>query len=222
MNERIPWDELGLAYASSTTRRDGSCLLAEERPAVERACSKRVADFATGRWCAREAFRLLGLAPAPIPMEASRAPRWPSGFVGSITHTEGYAAAVVAPSSRLAGVGVDAQVVEPGRINEGMAELILLPGEEEGLRDLPRDEARTLAFTAKEALYKCLNPIVGRFFGFHAARVEGVDLGRGLLRLVLVDDLGPRFPAGSLYEGRVARHDGVLESVIVLPPAAGG
>lgn len=49
--------------------------------------------------------------------------------------------------------------------------------------------SRTLAFSAKESLFKALYPHVG-YFGFDAARFDAFHL------LVLTQDLSPDWPAG--------------------------
>ena len=64
-------------------------LLPEERGAVAKAVPKRVAQFTAGRVCARRALAQLGnTEPVPILMGEDRAPQWPAGYVGSISHTD--------------------------------------------------------------------------------------------------------------------------------------
>ena len=62
-------------------------LLPQELALIEGAVPKRVTEFATGRQCAREALRDLGIADVPILFGKDRCPLWPVGTVGSITHT---------------------------------------------------------------------------------------------------------------------------------------
>src|SRR5690606_10927778 len=62
-------------------------------PAVPGA-SKRQCEYLAGRLCARHALhRLTGQADVPAVGE-DRAPHWPAGVVGSITHSQGQAAAL--------------------------------------------------------------------------------------------------------------------------------
>ncbi|MFC9329471.1 hypothetical protein [Kitasatospora sp. NPDC057015] len=51
----------------------------------------------------------LGLPPAPVLRGPSGEPVWPRGLIGSMTHTRGYHAAVVAPSRSILAIGVDAE-----------------------------------------------------------------------------------------------------------------
>src|SRR5215831_15185692 len=82
-------------------------LFPEEEASIARAVPRRQLEFALGRWCARTALARLGKSNCPLPMEANRSPRWPEGFVGSITHCDGLVAAVVAPADRIEGIGLD-------------------------------------------------------------------------------------------------------------------
>ncbi|MBN1173619.1 MAG: 4'-phosphopantetheinyl transferase, partial [Micromonosporaceae bacterium] len=67
-------------------------MLPEEAPLVARAVPRRRAEFTTGRHCARLALASLGVEPAAILAGPDRAPRWPAGIVGTITHCDGYRA----------------------------------------------------------------------------------------------------------------------------------
>ena len=61
-----------------------------EARCVERAAASRLQDFASGRYCARQALAKLGVHGFPLLAGEDRVPNWPEGFVGSITHTDGY------------------------------------------------------------------------------------------------------------------------------------
>ena len=51
----------------------------------------------------------MGRDEGPIAKADNGAPLWPAGLVGSITHTQGYAAALAARAGDFAGLGVDAE-----------------------------------------------------------------------------------------------------------------
>ncbi|MBL3669887.1 hypothetical protein JL475_28675 [Streptomyces sp. M2CJ-2] len=74
----------------------GMRLLPEEEPLVTAAVEKRGREFTAVRHCARQALRELGVAPGPILTDRAGAPVRPAGVVGSMTHGEGYCAAVLA------------------------------------------------------------------------------------------------------------------------------
>jgi 4'-phosphopantetheinyl transferase EntD len=134
-----------------------------EEALVERAVAKRQREFALGRACARTALEKLGHGDAVIGRAPSGAPLWPDGIVGSITHTKGYAAALVGEASRFSGIGVDAERV--GGVTRNLwprlfddAELDYLAA----LDDAAQACAATLIFSAKETSYKawgCSGPL---------------------------------------------------------------
>src|SRR6202521_6486244 len=90
---------------------DPGLLLPAEAAHLERAVPKRVQEFAAGRLCARQALAKFGIVDFPIEVAADRQPVWPDLMVGSITHTSGFCAAVVAERQRVIAVGLDSEVV---------------------------------------------------------------------------------------------------------------
>ncbi len=148
--------------------------LEAERPFVEKAVEKRRREFSAGRTCARQALRELGCADAPIVQDQNRAPLWPPGIVGSITHSTTYAAAAVAESSRARGLGIDMETVS--RVSPAIAGKILTEPEKVCLQNQPDPSAQqrllALYFSAKEAIYKCLHPLLQSRIGFEDALIE--------------------------------------------------
>src|SRR4030081_3796126 len=55
--------------------------------ALRHATQKRQREFLAGRWCAEKALQCLGAGSTHVAMAKDRAPIWPAGVVGSITHT---------------------------------------------------------------------------------------------------------------------------------------
>jgi 4'-phosphopantetheinyl transferase EntD len=99
-------------------------------------------------------------------------------MAGSITHTKGFAAAVVARSSVLRSVGLDTE--RSGSVKPELWPRICGP-ETDCLAGLPegqRQAAATLIFCIKEAFYKCQYAITGQYLGFDDARVETSGWGK--------------------------------------------
>jgi len=150
-------------------------LLAGEAAYVGRAVPKRAQEFAAGRLCARRALAEFGIVDFPIRVAEDRQPIWPDAFVGSITHTEGYGAAVVAERRRIRALGLDSEIV--GQVKVPLWATICTPSEIAWLRSLSPSEraaAATLIFSAKEAFYKCQYPLTRERLNFHDAVVESV------------------------------------------------
>jgi enterobactin synthetase component D len=135
----------------------------EELPATRAMRPARLREFRHGRHCARRALAALGQPMAPIPVGAQRAPAWPSGVVGSISHAGAWAVAVAAPDRELHGLGADLEPVTP--LEPALKPMIATRAELDWLAQLAADPGK-LAFSAKESVYKCLWPLTGRFIEF--------------------------------------------------------
>ncbi|MFI0907738.1 4'-phosphopantetheinyl transferase [Streptomyces sioyaensis] len=199
-------------------------LLPEEEPHVSRAVDKRKHEFAAGRWCARRAMAGLGAPPVPILPGPRGEPGWPSGLVGAVTHCEGYAAAVVARSTQVRALGVDAEPAKP--LPDGVLEAVALPGERAGLprspsgaRPLPWDR---MLFSAKESVYKAWFPMTGRPLEFEDAFLTfDPDDGTFTARLLVPGwRLGDEVLTG--FQGRWAVRAGLIVTAVVVPAAQGG
>ncbi len=74
------------AYQTRATI-SADALLPEERQFLIKAVPKRIHEFAGGRACARAALSQIGYGGVAVLRGADRAPIWPAGATGSITHT---------------------------------------------------------------------------------------------------------------------------------------
>ena len=151
---------------------DADWLLPSEAACLGRAVASRREEFAAGRACARRALREFGVVDFPLTVAEDRRPVWPEGFVGSITHTEGYCACAVARRESLRSLGIDTE--RTGRVKPELWPRICGP-ERAWLQTLPADQrpvAATLIFSAKEAFYKCQYLLTREYLGFDDAHVE--------------------------------------------------
>lgn len=152
-------------------------LFPEENLAMARAVSRRRAEFAAGRRAARQAMAQLGLPAAAIPMGADRAPAWPGGVVGSISHAGALGVAVVARAGTFRSLGVDLEHDAP--LDADLIAEICRPEELAAVPPEARGMQATRLFSAKEAAYKAHYPLVRRIYGFHGL---SVDLAQGRAR----------------------------------------
>lgn len=181
-------------------------LFPDEAHAVARAIPRRQAEFAAGRRAARAALAGIGHPACAIPVGERRAPVWPRGVVGAITHDKGVALAAVLPAESALGLGID--LTEAAAL-PGKTRTEILPFEAEaGLDDI----AARAGFSAKESLFKALFPSIRDYFGFSSARVAP-DLAGGRFRIELTRALGP-FEAGAAWEGGLAQGDDVLVTAL--------
>lgn len=138
------------------------CLDPGEAAIVAAAGEKRRREFSLGRFCAHAALMQLGQPHGPVGRGQGGAPVWPEGICGSITHTNGYAAALAARRNGFSGIGVDAEHV--GGVTEKLwprlfndKERAMLKGGEDCAT------AATLLFSAKEACFKAGGSASGSF-----------------------------------------------------------
>lgn len=194
-------------------------LYPEEESVVRQAVEKRRREFTTVRACAREALAQLGQPHQAIPSGARGEPLWPAGFVGSITHCEGYRACAVARAGDLLTVGVDAEPNEP--LPDGLLEDIALPDEREWLRYLARRTPEThwdrLLFSIKESVYKAWFPLAEKWLGFEDAVVAIDSQRRRFSAHLLVP--GPDLDGRELssFHGSWLATDGFVMAAIAVP-----
>ena len=197
-------------------------LFPEEERLVSKAVAKRRAEFGTGRWCARQAMQRIGHPPAPILAGPRGEPQWPAGLVGSITHCEGYRAAVAARAARVTTIGIDAEPHEA--MPDGVFEAVSLPEERHRIAALGREHPGVhwdrLLFSAKESVYKAWYPLAERWLDFEDASVTfhpGTATFTADLKVT-----GPRMHGRSLtgFSGRWLIGNGlVITAITVLAPA---
>ena len=173
----------------------------------------RQTEFAAGRWAARAAMAGIGLRAAAIPMGADRAPVWPLGVTGSISHSASACLAVVGRAEVWDGIGLD---IEPATaLAPELWAAVLSRDEQADLGAAAGLQAKRI-FTAKEAAYKAQYPASRALFGFEALRI-----GMGLVDFTATfTQAVPPFAAGHCLRGVHFAADGHLVSLVVI--AAGG
>jgi enterobactin synthetase component D len=180
-------------------------LLPEEQEAAATLGPMRRRAWVGGRVAMREALARLGKKAGPILADARGAPRLPEGLAGSISHKDHVAVALVA-EEKTARVGVDVEIDRP-RAHD-IAPRILRPEELAELEGLPASERETavlLRFSAKEAVYKALDPYVQRYVGFLEVAVTLEDDGTGRVTPHLAEGEGP-----FVLEVRWMKREGLL------------
>jgi enterobactin synthetase component D len=170
-------------------------------PSIAQAVPKRQAEFFFGRLAARLGLQRLDLPAQAVGIGSSREPLWPCGAIGSLTHNRNRAAALVLRTHDVRGVGIDLEAKVSAADRAALLESVVDPAECALLGRLADstcdfDTLLTLAFSAKESLFKGTFGSVGRYFDFSAARIAGVDAGAGSLTLILQEDLSEDFRSG--------------------------
>ena len=185
--------------------------------------AKRQSEHLAGRLCAREALRrVTGQATTPGVGE-DRAPQWPAGTCGSITHSHNRAAAIVAPTRQWRSLGIDLERMMPPQRAERLAAEILTPQELQRIAHLDPEQRAwqiSLTFSLKESLFKALYPLVLKRFYFQDAELLWIDPEQRRARLRLLLDLDDAYRAGCELPALYAEWDDRLLSLVPVEQTA--
>ena len=113
---------------------------------------RRQAQYRMGRVLASCALNAMTGADHTVSRRADGSPAWPDHSVGSITHTQGLAAAIVASTRHYAGLGIDAERWR--QLSPGALSYVCTAAERAA-----SPNAALLSFSAKEAIFKTLDPL---------------------------------------------------------------
>lgn len=188
----------------------------EEATAVKKAVAKRCNEFGAGRMCARSVLESLGIRECVLTRNSDGSTAWPPGIVGAISHSDSWCGAAVARQSDYSGVGFDIETAD--RVTRRIAKRVLTDGEMEWVGRQAEDESRkwfTLIFSAKESIYKCLPPLVGKGAGFRDAEIipHADDFS---FEVRLTDKIASRIPSFLPLRGHYLLYRGEVFTGIVL------
>ncbi|HEY4055060.1 MAG TPA: 4'-phosphopantetheinyl transferase superfamily protein [Kofleriaceae bacterium] len=157
-----------------------------ERSYAETLSPVRRAEHVRGRSALHKAIAELAptVVDMPILADDRGAPVLPPGWVGSVSHKEARAAALVTRASPISGarIGVDLEKAAPSRID--ISKRVLTANERDTLAAAhahlepghpERGRATTLRFSIKEAIYKAVDPFVRRYVAFTEVELDVQD-----------------------------------------------
>ncbi|HEX7597593.1 MAG TPA: 4'-phosphopantetheinyl transferase superfamily protein [Polyangia bacterium] len=174
----------------------------EERAFVASLSPTRQPSWIAGRIALHEAFRDLGIEPGPILATTRGAPALPPDLLGSISHKRTLAVGLAARRQEGEHIGVDLENSPPALASAQTArdqarpdvrKRVLTQDELQRLEQIPEDSRRRtviLHFSLKEALYKAIDPLVGRHVSFQEASMTPFPDGSVQIALALDPDEG--------------------------------
>ena len=178
-------------------------LIGDEVLAVEQVRPARAREFGAGRAAAREAMSLLGQPPRPVLQGEDRAPIWPRGLTGSITHSARDCLAVVTDAPEIRALGLDIEATAP--LESALWPEICTMAEMNWLSSLgpsQRGHFAKLVFSAKEAAYKAQYAVSRQMLGFHDM-VLTIDLSKQRFTAQFTAEVDGFIP-GATLQGRFA------------------
>jgi len=175
--------------------------------AIAQAMPKRKAEFLAGRLAARAAcISHCSLSPnMQIGIGSLRAPQWPMGINGSISHCylpsgEGIALAACGLCNKL--IGIDAEVIFSRQLAAETAEQFTDETERLLIQAAQTTHdyqiALTAVFSAKESFFKAVASMVGFYFDFDAIKLTKIEAQQ--LSFEIVDVLSDHFHVGVCIE----------------------
>lgn len=178
------------------------------------AVTKRKAEYLAARYATKKILQAYGCDEVPG-IAPDRAPAWPSGWHGSISHSHECAIAVITPDDSGLIPGIDIEFLAPESILH--TAYIFSSQDEQDLlavSNIDYPTALLIVFSAKESLFKALYPEIGRFFDFNATRVCKIETSTQRITLELTQNLSTRRVKGCLIQGYYFVSDNIVTTVI--------
>lgn len=175
--------------------------------------NKRRREFATARALAREGFeRFYGLRNFDLLNGEDRAPIWPPGITGSISHSSTRAWVALVDAAR-GTIGIDGE--NRDRLERDLWHLTMCDEEIAYLDELQpsvQERRALLIFSAKEALYKAQYPWSREHVDFMAVRIKLNEDGN--LQCIFQKNIDP-FQCGFIANGRWLDKSEVVTTVCI-------
>lgn len=181
-----------------------------------RAVKKRRAEYLVSRYCIQQAMQTLGIEDFVLRNGEDRAPVWPEGIGGSLSHTQHRVCALLTRERGLL-LGVDCERLMTAETAAETQHMLINAAEKRMLEQcsLPFNLALTVVFSLKESLYKALYPQLLQFMDFSAAQVVACSDDLQQLTLRLTHTFSTEMVAGREFTGRAqVQPDEVLTWVV--------
>lgn len=185
---------------------------------LRQALRKRRAEYLASRYLVQQALATFGVHNFVLHNDSARAPQWPDGVCGSLSHSHDRVCALLTRrSDRL--LGIDCEQVMANATAQEMAEMIVTPAEQQRLSGLQRpfEQLLTAVFSVKESLYKAVWPQLGQFMTFSDAEVVAVSEACQRMTLRLTRGWSAAFYEGRTFHARLQWQPGAVMSVVTAP-----
>lgn len=181
--------------------------------------SKRKCEFFAGRVCAQQALYKIANHNVSAVGIKEREPVWPSGYIGSITHTNQLAAACIAKSSDFTNIGIDIEPIIKIDICNSILNEVMNSHEINLLRlhyskYIARDTFLTLIYSSKESIFKALFKDVQIFFSFDA--ISLVEITGDDIKFRLTRTLSPKWKKDDIIYSKYYIDKGIIYTKVAI------
>lgn len=167
-----------------------SCnLYEEERSLITKATLKRRNEFSTGRYGIRCLLKSYGINYFPIKCDQKGMPIFPSGIIGSISHSDKKCLMATSTNIDYKSIGID--IEEYSKLDLSLCRYFLHKSEIEFVDSQVAAYQKIMAaifFSVKEAFYKMQYSITKSYLGFLDVQVSNIEVGS--LEFRLLCDIG--------------------------------
>lgn len=180
----------------------------EMPPSIQRSVPKRAAEFLAGRYLAKLTMQAMFNHCEQVAIGAHRAPVWPMGMCGAISHSHDQAVCVITSTHHTLGIDIEAPLM--ASVAAELTTSIVDHAEQRILQAQSHHYplALTIAFSAKESLFKALYPHVKCYFDFLDVALISMDQHAVIFRLLR--DLSKERLAGQDYRVNYLLNNGYV------------
>ena len=166
---------------------------------LKSAANKRYADFLAGRIVAQTALKTLD-APIHVKFGSDRAPVWPKGFCGSISHSGKIAIAACSSIEKNRSIGIDIETADTKNIESSLIPLTVSLKEVQKVltenNNLDQSFAALLIYSAKESIFKAVYPHVLKYFDYLDVSLLEYQHNTQVMKFVFKNTISPSFVCG--------------------------
>ncbi|EJV0608083.1 4'-phosphopantetheinyl transferase superfamily protein [Vibrio parahaemolyticus] len=176
----------------------------------------RKAEFLAGRVLAISILKQLEHTNTIVDIGNQRAPVWPESVKGSISHADQVAVCAICRDSLYKRIGIDIEPLNT-EVSESLKQSIISPSEINLLNKcgFVKSTAFSLAFSAKESLFKAIFPEVNYYFDFDSATLTHINTSEKTFKISLNVDLNETFKKGMKFYGKYILTGGYILTLIV-------
>lgn len=185
---------------------------------IGRSVPKRQSEFLAGRYAAKMVLSKINHRDSYIAIGENRAPVWPEQLLGAISHSGNRAVCVITNKAINQYLGVDIECWLTREAAYELSKSIATEEESQFLeaQALPIERGVTIAFSAKESLFKALYPKVKAYFGFEVAVLTELNMSTQSFSLELVETLGDGiYEKGQVFKGVFICRSNAVETLII-------
>ncbi|EWH10072.1 phosphopantetheinyl transferase [Catenovulum agarivorans DS-2] len=186
---------------------------------IDKMRQKRCAEFVAGRYLAWLAIKqLTGTEHEVLAIGEDRAPVWPKGMIGCISHSNGQVVVMVKRQSQQSLLGVDIEkclsIEQAKNLHQEFINVRELAVVEQSKvsETLSFSAFVTLIFSAKETIYKAYYPLVKTFFSFDAVELVSHKPNQLIFKIT---DAFPSLDAAFLAGGLIAVNWTLQDDMVV-------